>query len=502
MEALIAALERDPERVRRRRGLVIGAGLLIALSSVALLHRTGSSPLLCRGGPTRLAQVWESPAGPDARGPRRDAVKAALLASGVPSPGEVGERVAAALDLYATRWLSSYGEACRDTLVRHAQTATVMDLRMTCLEERRRALVALVDILAKADRDVASNAVSAANALPPIERCSDLASLDAPVEPPRDEGTRQHVERIRAGAAVAKALNDTGRHREAEAAARRLVDEARTVGYQPLLAELLALLSGAHTTADASVNLGAISEEALWTAFASGRDDLAAEMATALVFNIGAAAARPDAGAHWAKLAHALLDRLGAGHDLLHAWLAQNEGLVLAQRDPKTSLALYRTAAAIKQRVLPSDHPDIALTQNSIAEELHQLGRDDEALAVNASAHATFVRAYGPASLDAALTLSNRGEYLLGVGRAREAVPALREAAQRWAAHVGPEHANLGYPLTALGRALEVTGHPDEAVVVLSRALHLREAGEPNAALVAETRAALAHARSARHAAP
>src|SRR5262249_5152132 len=147
-------LERGQRPTWRKRGSLAGAALLAALSAATVIRGAGRREVVCHGGAARLAGVWEGPADDSTAGGRRDAVKAALLVSGVPSPEEIWERVASALDRYASQWLAMYGKACEDTLVRHTQSATVMDLRMTCLEERRRGLAALSDVLAKAGRDV------------------------------------------------------------------------------------------------------------------------------------------------------------------------------------------------------------------------------------------------------------------------------------------------------------------------------------------------------------
>src|SRR5262245_19989883 len=107
-----------------------------------------------------------------------------------------------------------YRDACESTHLRHEQTTALLDLQMTCLDERRLALSALTNVLASADRDVVNRAVDAANALPTLDRCADRTQLETPVEPPRDEATRKRVDDLLRRAAIAKALRDTGRHKE------------------------------------------------------------------------------------------------------------------------------------------------------------------------------------------------------------------------------------------------------------------------------------------------
>jgi hypothetical protein len=97
------------------------------------------------------------------------------------------------------------------------------------------------------------------------------------------------------------------------------------------------------------------------------------------------------------------------------------------------------------------------------------------------------------------MTLGNRGEYMVGLRQAAEAVSILGKATACWERQVGPRHRFVAYPLTALGHALSDLGRASEAIAPLERALGIREAAEPDAALVAETRDALAKARHAAH---
>ena len=271
MRDVVAALGRDPARARRQRGLVVGAAVLVALSAGALARRTREPTAICRGGPSALADVWDAPAPATNNHRRREAIRAAFLGSGAPGAGEVWERVTAELDRFAGRWLATHRDACEATNVRHEQSATLLDLRMSCLGERRTALAALTDVFTRADRDVVRNAVDAVNALPSLDRCSDPRQLATSIEPPRDETTRARVEDIRRRAATAKALDDAGKHEEARRVARPLVVEARALGYAPLTAEILTALARTTTSFGPAPELVATREEAFWTSIAAGR---------------------------------------------------------------------------------------------------------------------------------------------------------------------------------------------------------------------------------------
>jgi tetratricopeptide (TPR) repeat protein len=119
---------------------------------------------------------------------------------------------------------------------------------------------------------------------------------------------------------------------------------------------------------------------------------------------------------------------------------------------------------------------------------------DRAALATDDRAQEIFTRAYGAGSPSIALILSNRGEYLVALGRHDEAIAAFRRALGRWEPQLGAEHPFLAHPLTGLGLAHLAAGRPADALPPLERALRLREAREPDANMVAETRFALAKA--------
>jgi hypothetical protein len=494
MDELVLALGRDPARARRRWALAAGAALLIGLAAVTVTRDRQRPTSICQGGPARLADVWEPATPPH---PRRDAVEKAFLASSAPAAQEVWQRVSSLLDRFAAAWLGMYRDACEATHVRKQQSAASLDLRMACLDERRTALLALLDVLAKADRDVVTSATDAVNALPPLERCADLEQLHRSFEPPRNEAARVRVDDLRKRLATTKALNDAGKHAEAHRLGTIQVAEARTLGYTPLLAEALVTLGNTSLGGNYGPDAIPIDEEAVWTALATSRDDLAAEAAVLTANVLSAYEGRPVDGAYWAALAESLLDRAGEGQGRIRSWLLHGQAVrSLMEKKPQRALELVQKALALKEKLLPPDHPDIAASLNTEAEALVALDRKPEALVVNERACDLIAKAYGASSTDLAMVLSNRGEYLVDLGRPAEALVPLRRALAIWKVQLSVDHQFLGYTLTALGRAYAALGRSSDAVTTLERALSIREAREPDAGLVAETRFALAQARA------
>ena len=493
MAVLVEALEQDPARARRRWGAAAGIALLVGAAAFTLVRGPHRAESLCRGGPARLVGVWEPPGPAGTPRPRRDALEAAFASAGGSTAREIWTRVEAGLDRYAASFVGMYRDACEATHARGEQSPETLELRMTCLDERRSALGALTTVLASADAAAVASAVDAVNALPPVDRCGDIKLLREPIDSPHDDATRARAEDIRARLATAKALNDTGRHDEALARARGLVAEARALGYRSLVAETLEaegeFQDGSSFDPEAIHSV----EEAVWIAQGVKRAAHAARGAAMLTCWVGYYVGNREEGLRWAHLSDALLDRLGPGHDLLRAWLLQSEGnLEMQDNDLEGALVLFRESLALKEKVLPPDHPDLSISLAAIAETLHRLGKDGEALETLRRARATDGRAYGPTTKNLMQFLSNEGEYLVALGRPKEAVPILQDALSR-ADKTGTQSPLIAFPLTSLAKAWLALGRAEEARPLLEHALQLREPGPDHLAL-AETRFALARA--------
>ena len=494
MAALVEALEHDPTRTRQRWGAATGVALLVAAATFTLVRGPRRTESLCRGGPARLDGAWEPPGPAGTRRPRREAVEAAFRRAGDPAR-DAWTRVEGALDRYAASWLGMYRDACEATHARGEQSSETLDLRMGCLDERRASLSALTTVLATADDAAIVSAVDAVNALPPVEHCGDIKLLREPIDAPHDEATRARARDVRERLAAAKALNDTGRSAEALSRVRGLVGEARALGYRSLLAETLEAEGEFQDNVNFQPTVAAPLEEAVWTALAVKRDDLAARGAGWLGDIIGNRLGRREEGLRWTRLSSALLDRMGPGHDLLRASLLQDEGNIqIGAGDLVGALTLYQSGLALKQKVLPPDHPDIEISLAAIAEVLHRQGKDDEALSLSKTASEVVRRAYGENATELAHVLSNQGEYLLALGRTKEAVTAFEDAlAQPESPRPRVAELRLHADGARAGVALAL-GRPADALGPLEHALRLRGESTSDLLAVGETRFALARA--------
>ena len=181
MDALLATLVRSP---RARGWWYVSATVAVGASVVAtmaLAPVTRPRPT-CQVSADRFAGVWES------HGTRRAAIERSFQASGKPHVKETFDSLARLLDGYVARWSGMYRDACEATNLRGEQSNEVLDLRMSCLRDRWNELHALSDVLVEGHAVVVSNAVAAATALTPIERCADVTSANSSVAAPGRSG--------------------------------------------------------------------------------------------------------------------------------------------------------------------------------------------------------------------------------------------------------------------------------------------------------------------------
>jgi tetratricopeptide (TPR) repeat protein len=398
------------------------------------------------------------------------------------------------LTSYAQSWTNMYKQTCEATQVHHEQSAEVLDLRMSCLNERLNGFHALTDVFADATGEVVENAVSATNALSTLDRCADIPTLRAVIRPPADPATVAKVGQIRNQLADLKAQFDAGRWKEALEKGPKVVAAARGLGYEPVLAESLALLG----KIDAKANEHQASEKSFLEAFAvadaSRHDEVRAEVAEQLVYVVGYQEGRVDEAHNWQRIASAIMSRLG-GHQLLHAWLLNDLSCVLdLQHRYPEAIRAATEAIELKKQALGDVHPDVAISEINLAIVLHEGGRSNEALEHMKHALSLMEKGLGSGHPDVALTLLNEGEILNALGRHREARDVFERARATWERELGPESLPVGHVLTDIGLSYLSENDAAKALGPLESAYKIRKSREPEPSRRAETTFALARA--------
>ncbi|MDC0675778.1 serine/threonine-protein kinase [Nannocystis radixulma] len=302
--------------LKRQRVLLAFACLSATATFFAFqAHEARLDP--CSGGAAEIAGAWA--------GPQRRAAQANFVAAGPAFAAEVWPRVASDLDAYARSWSSQHQSACL-THRRGEQSDNLFDRRMTCLAERKTALSEAATLLGERDPAVALHALELVTGLPPLERCGDIAALDAAVPPPADPEAAARVAAIRDGLVKVAAFDRVARFQAAIELADALVREAEATGHEPTLAEALLRRAELRIHDDMSDTTTRL-QHALLAAVRSRADEIAAEAAALLVF----AHARQPGGIPRAQadlpMAEALVARLPP-HDRLRGLLLNNSAVV------------------------------------------------------------------------------------------------------------------------------------------------------------------------------
>jgi tetratricopeptide (TPR) repeat protein len=463
MEALLAVLEADPAS-RRRRGLMVAGTVGLVLLAVGITHEVGERrSQVCQGAEGKLAGIWDEPT--------RRAVEQALLATGKPHAANVWRSVAAWLDQYSGQWVAAHVEACEATRVKGEQSEQALDLRMGCLERRRKELGAFTKLLGeKVEDEVLDRALPAAQGLVSVDGCADVEALRARPLLPEGEPRRSQAEALRQRLAEIQALTSTGQYVRALAIAKEALGEAKSLGFAPLEAETLINVGVLQErTGDKAASAKTLLAGVL-AAHAADRPELASDGYIELVFT---SQEQPEEALRWGQFASALVTAIGDPPQL-RARLLNNEAFALQVKgELPAAYERLKQSAVLWERALGPDNPQLAVILSNMGIMLQQLGRSSEAIPLVKRALSIEERTMGPDYSGLAATLDTLagnqitlGEYAAGRESASRALSIVERS-------LGPEHPWVPAVLNTLGAALSQEGRSTEALEAFQRSLAL-----------------------------
>jgi serine/threonine protein kinase/Tfp pilus assembly protein PilF len=468
MEALLAALARDPGVRRRRLLAAAAAALVVAGGGGALAFSWQRHARQCEGAAEQLAGVWDAGLA--------ERVRAAFLATGVPYAGDSFSRVAAALDAHAAAWAAGQQQACEATRVRGEASERMLGLRTGCLERKRGELQAMVDVLARADAHVVERSTHAVAGLSRVEDCADVDALTRHAEPPGPDA-RAEVEAVRGDLARAAALVFASKPKEALALVAPAVERAGRLGYAPLEAEALQRLGHVQAVLGEDAAAEESLKRALWSADAARHDEvrpLAARWLAELSHARGGKAAAAATHA-WLDLGTAALRRMGRPPEA-GVPLDALRGLVLLseERAEEAEAVLRRAAAA--PATTPAELLEAGYARLWLSDAVAARARLDEAVRLKLEAMGYFERVSGPEHPRMALALSNLSADLIdswrypeGLTAARRAI-AIQEGGKRHdALLLSGTYNNLGFILGYLGRHAEAEAALRRSLALLAK---------------------------------
>jgi serine/threonine protein kinase/Tfp pilus assembly protein PilF len=509
MEALLAALARDPTR-RRRAWLIAGTTLallggLVGAARFVDARAEARTRAACADAARAIDATWN------------EEVQSQLAARVADTPLADGwSHTSAWMDEYAQTWTRTSERECLASEVEHTREARQHARVVACLDDARVAAEALVETWQGAEDRVIAHAATAVAGLPNLAACEDEAWLAQRVPPPDDPTTREQVSSLRGELERASALGLLGEYGPALVRARALLREAEALGYRPLVAEALVQVGELERRTGAIDDSRRTLERAGVVATGCAHDLVALRAATQLTSVVGWELSQHEQGSYWAALGEALLARLGLQGSVQEADLRASIGdLAWARGDYPSSLAAYEAALQLYERNLGPSHPDVARQHANIGYLLMEQGsyddalrrfddairvseaalgpthprigellgyevqalshRDDnaEAAKVGERALALLEHALGPDHIDVAEALNNLGIAYIHLGRREDALAAHQRALAIIETTLGPEHLSNAAPLNSIGVISADLGHYDAALASYRRAVAL-----------------------------
>jgi eukaryotic-like serine/threonine-protein kinase len=370
MAALLRALDQDPVRVWRRRGLAMAA--VVAAVAAFALGRARSDARVdpCTGGKVELVAVWTP------------AVRASLVAhlDGLGDYGrEQAPRAASGFDHVAVAWTAAYRQACK-AHQRSELPAELYQRRLGCLARTKVALGTAAELLSAVAREGLDNALIAARSLPDAGLC---AEQDAAQIAPPSAAVAPGLPPIAAAIEKARILAVAVRPEAAEAATAA-VTRAEATAYGPILARA-ELTRGraeaglAHWEAAAKALRRAVD-----TAVVVGDDVVAVEAFARLVF----VASRSDRPVDGVSIIERLAQRTGTAGSFARALLYNNLATMELARADRVRAREWLGAA---QREIDARHGEIDLELTSVAQNLALVAEQPKEREQRASAVVTLL---------------------------------------------------------------------------------------------------------------
>ncbi|MCH9688726.1 MAG: serine/threonine-protein kinase [Deltaproteobacteria bacterium] len=470
MRELVDQLQGLARPRRRWAMLAVVTGLGGAGLAWSLADQPGPQP--CDGSAQQLEPTWNAA--------RAQAVGDALGRINLPWSDGVRDSVDERLRDYGDAWLTEHEAACVATRVHGVESEDTLERRMLCLDRRRRALGALVDVLAEADVEVATQAVQAVDGLPSLAGCRDVEALRAPVPLPDADHDRDRAATIFDQLGRVEALRLSKRYDDAHALALEAVTEAEALGHAPTEAD--ARLSAGWVARDrGDFDASEAQLRAALHAAEVGRHDEAVALAwNRLSWIVGYKLARYDEGRKMSGHAEAWGQRLSRAvvHEISRlrtlGWIEHDAG------NAALALERFEAALALTER-LPEDDPvspqELALVLNGLGAAA--LGAADLPRAADSfqRASALLEEQLGTDHPDVARVRNNLASLLRGQGRADEARRLLIHNIEVFEGTLGREHAlvgqtsiNLGVTELDLGLHLDAERHANRGIEVLTAA--------------------------------
>lgn len=467
-QSITAMLHEVERRRRRTKWRIAGGGLAIlavavgglqATSLAAAARRRSNCELKARATETR----WNDEA--------RSNVRRAMLDTRMGYAEAVSDYVIPWLDGYADTWRLTSEKVCLEDQPLSDHRGSTAGRTHWCLATRRTAFESLITDFSRADAGVVRNAVMRAVELRPVESCIDPAHLSGSPSPRIDQW--REFERLDLALASAKELARTSGYLESLSAIEMVRARAAALGWLPLVA------SADYAAGMTYENLGEYRRaadsmaNAFHEAAIGGAPEIMAESAMRLTSISSNKLAHYQEALQWARHAEIPLSTLEPSVGLWSAYrLAYLAGTYEDMGELRKSIAAYRQAVDLEEKILGEDNPRVATLLSNLGSVLHDVGSLDDARNTLERSLTIKEAAFGGRHPDLVSSLNNLGNVYMALGNRDKARSTLSRALSIGDESIGPNSSEVAECLNSLAAAQDDLG---ETRRLLERALAIRE---------------------------
>ncbi|EDM73559.1 serine/threonine kinase family protein, partial [Plesiocystis pacifica SIR-1] len=441
MVELLAALRDDPAARRRRWGAVamaVTVAVGVGLGAWQVERERVQSCAEVSGG---AAQLWGEA--------RQAELRAAMLATDTDYAEDTWARVSMRLDEWSHDWASARAQTCgRPDAAEHAR----------CLDAQLVDAEALVDVVGDSERANLAEVLGLVASLPEPQLCERPAYRAVRGRSALDDRQRER----RAELARVWALRGGGRHGEARARARALLESIERDREAALWSEASVSWGRAALSAGDYVDAREGLEAGYFAASGSGLDRVAFEASVGLV-ELATERAEFELGALWVRQAEVLAERMGdAGGDRAAVAVARGRLLARAGELEAAESVLDEAAEAVASSHAPGDPlgAQVALERGELARAMGEHARSRRLVEGARTTLLTVLGGSHPHLVEVELALARieRDEGDLRGARSR-----VESALERQVRVHGREHPAVVETLVELAVILARQGSVDEA---------------------------------------
>jgi len=470
MDALLARLSFDPSK-RRKSRLKIAAVALAGIGAFGGFWMTRpAAASVCQNAEERLAGTWD------------DAAKARI--SSVYATANRGEsflRLASTVDAYADNWVSVRTRVCEATHFVGDQSDSLMDVRMSCLDQRLGYLNELMGQLRSGtEGPMLDKAVTAAMALPTLDACTQAENTSERTPLPEDAKEREAVLKLQASVEKARAFAELGKPAEAAAVLQNALETP--IAFPPVQAEATNLLGKALSDLGQLPESEAMLHKSIEYATVAGNDVSVASSWLALMHVAGVERENYKDGYEMGRMAKLAMTR-GKATPFRFAGVDKATAAILL-REGKAAEAIALLQPLVPLYEKSSDTTELAFFLAALADAKAADARHDEAIVDYKLSLAHLESVLGPDHLENVYVLNNLSVAYKNTGKVAEARVALEHSLAIVEATHGKVHRNVVTILVNLGNLARRDGDMEEAKAVFARAIsvgnEVLEEGHPN----------------------